>query len=92
MNKQELIDAIAARSGDTKTATAELVNAVLEVVTSALSEGESVQLVGFGTFSVGRRAARTGRNPATGAEITIAAAKTVKFRAGKAFKEAVDAP
>ena len=91
MNKQELIDAIAARSGDTKAAAAELVNAVLEVVASALSQGESVQLVGFGTFSVGQRAARTGRNPATGAEIQIAAAKTVKFTAGKAFKEAVNA-
>ena len=91
MNKQEVIDAIAARSGDTKAATAELVNSVLEVVAAALSEGESVQLVGFGTFSVGQRAARTGRNPATGAEIPIAGAKTVRFTAGKAFKEAVNA-
>lgn len=90
MNKQELIDALAARSGESKTATAELVNAVLEIVTGALSRGESVQLVGFGSFSVGQRAARTGRNPATGAEIKIAAAKTVKFAAGKAFKEAVN--
>ncbi|WP_018441916.1 HU family DNA-binding protein [Trinickia symbiotica] len=91
MNKQELIDAIAARSGGTKTATAELVNAVLEIVAGALSEGQSVQLVGFGTFSIGQRAARTGRNPATGAEIPIAAAKIVKFTVGKAFKEAVNA-
>lgn len=91
MNKQELIDTIAARSGDTKAATADLVNAVLEVVASAISQGESVQLVGLGTFSVGQRAARTGRNPATGAEIQIAAAKTVKFTAGKTFKEAVNA-
>lgn len=91
MNKQELIDAMAARSGESKAATAELINAVLEIVTGALSRGESVQLVGFGSFSVGRRAARTGRNPATGAEIKIAAAKTVKFTAGKAFKEAVNA-
>lgn len=91
MNKQELIDAMAARSGESKAATAELVNAVLEIVTGALSRGESVQLVGFGSFSVGQRAARTGRNPVTGAEIKIAAAKTVKFTAGKAFKEAVNA-
>ena len=91
MNKQELIDAMAARSGESKAATAELVNAVLEIVTGALSRGESVQLVGFGSFSVGQRATRTGRNPVTGAEIKIAAAKTVKFTAGKAFKEAVNA-
>ena len=91
MNKQELIDAMAARSGESKAATAELVNAMLEIVTGALSRGESVQLVGFGSFSVGQRAARTGRNPATGAEIKIAAAKTVKFTAGKAFKDAVNA-
>jgi DNA-binding protein HU-beta len=92
MNKQQLIDAIAARSSDTKAANAGLVSAVLELVASTLSEGESVQLVGFGTFSVGQRAVLTGRNPATGAEIPIAAAKTVKLTAGKAFKEAVNAP
>jgi DNA-binding protein HU-beta len=91
MNKQELIDAIAARSGESKAATADLLNAVLEIVTRAHSEGDSVQLVGFGSFSVGQRAARTGRNPATGATIPIAAAKTVKFTAGKASKEAVNA-
>jgi DNA-binding protein HU-beta len=92
LNKQQLVDAIAARSGESKAATADLLNAVLEIVARALSEGDSVQLVGFGSFSVGQRAARTGRNPATGAQMQIAAAKTVKFTAGKAFKEAVNAP
>ncbi|RQS12137.1 HU family DNA-binding protein [Burkholderia sp. Bp8998] len=66
--------------------------AVLDLITRAVSEGDSVQLVGFGSFSQGQRAARTGRNPTTGAEIAIAAAQTVKFSVGKAFKEAVNAP
>lgn len=64
----------------------------MDVIARAVSEGDSVQLVGFGSFSQGQRAARTGRNPTTGAEIVIAAAKTVKFSAGKAFKDAVNAP
>jgi DNA-binding protein HU-beta len=58
----------------------------------ALTDGGAVQLVGFGSFSTGQRAARTGRNPSTGAEIRIAAARTVKFTAGKAFKDAVNTP
>jgi len=91
MNKQELIDAVAASTGDSKTATGEAINAVLDVVTRAVTAGDAVQLVGFGSFSMGQRAARTGRNPSTGAEIRIAAAKTVKFTAGKAFKDAVNA-
>ena len=90
MNKQELVEAIVARTGGSKVATTEMVDAVFEVVTSALSRDESVQLVGFGTFALGQRAARTGRHPSTGAEIHIAAAKTVKFTAGKAFKEALN--
>jgi len=92
MNKQDLIDAVAASNGDSKTATGEAVNAVLDVITRAVTAGDVVQLVGFGSFSMGQRAARTGRNPSTGAEIQIAAAKTVKFTAGKAFKDAVNAP
>lgn len=64
----------------------------MDVIARAVSEGDSVQLVGFGSFSQGQRAARTGRNPTTGAEIVIAAAKTVRFSAGKAFKDAVNAP
>ncbi|SFU25985.1 HU family DNA-binding protein [Paraburkholderia aspalathi] len=91
MNKQELIDAVATTTGDTKAATGEAINAVLGAIIGALTAGDAVQLVGFGSFSTGQRAARTGRNPATGAEMQIAAAKTVKFTAGKAFKDAVNA-
>ncbi|RQP97729.1 MULTISPECIES: HU family DNA-binding protein [Burkholderia cepacia complex] len=91
MNKQELIDAVAADAGLSKVAASEAIQAVLDVITHAVSAGDSVQLVGFGSFSQGERAARTGRNPTTGAEIAIAAAKTVKFSAGKAFKDAVNA-
>ncbi|KGW78461.1 DNA-binding protein HU [Burkholderia pseudomallei MSHR2990] len=91
MNKQELIDAVAAGTGVTKTDASKTVQAVLEAVTDAVSRGESVQIIGFGAFSQGQRAARTGRNPTTGAEIAIPAAKTVKFTAGKAFKDAVNA-
>ncbi|MGF6609254.1 DNA-binding protein HU-beta [Paraburkholderia sp. WSM4175] len=90
MNKQELVDAVAAATGDSKTATAEMIDAFIGTVTVAITEGETVQLIGFGSFSTGARAARVGRNPATGAEIQIAAAKTVKFTAGKAFKDAVN--
>ncbi|MBV8259353.1 MAG: HU family DNA-binding protein [Paraburkholderia sp.] len=91
MNKQELIDAVAASTGETKAATGAAIDAILDVVTRAVTSGDSVQLVGFGSFSTGQRAARVGRNPATGEEIQIAAAKTVKFTAGKAFKDAVNA-
>jgi DNA-binding protein HU-beta len=90
MNKQELIDAVAASTGETKAATGAAIDAILEVVTRTVTSGDSVQLVGFGSFSTGQRAARVGRNPATGEEIQIAAAKTVKFTAGKAFKDAVN--
>ncbi|WDD90488.1 HU family DNA-binding protein (plasmid) [Burkholderia sp. FERM BP-3421] len=92
MNKQELIDAVAASTGASKTATSEVIQALLEVITHAVSADDTVQLIGFGAFSQGQRAARIGRNPTTGAEIAIAAAKTVKFIAGKAFKDAVNAP
>ncbi|MCX5545240.1 HU family DNA-binding protein [Paraburkholderia sp. CNPSo 3076] len=90
MNKQELIDAVAAATGASKAVTGEAVDADIGAVTKAVVKGDTVQLVGFGSFSQGRRAARTGRNPATGEEIKIAAAKTVKFTAGKAFKDAVN--
>ncbi|HDR9204405.1 HU family DNA-binding protein [Burkholderia vietnamiensis] len=92
MNKQELIDAVAADTGLSKTAAGEAIQTVMDVIARAVSEGDSVQLVGVGSFSQGQRVARTGRNPTTGAEIVIAAAKTVKFSAGKAFKDAVNAP
>ncbi|WGS52817.1 HU family DNA-binding protein [Paraburkholderia sp. D15] len=91
MNKQELIDAVAAATGESKAATGQTIDAIVEAVTKAVVGGDTVQLVGFGSFSTGSRAARVGRNPSTGAEIQIAAAKTVKFTAGKAFKEAVNA-
>jgi DNA-binding protein HU-beta len=90
MNKQELIDAVAATTGESKAATGEALDAIIESITSAIAKGDVVQLIGFGSFSVGARAARVGRNPATGAEIQIPAAKTVKFTAGKAFKDAVN--
>ncbi|RDK00312.1 HU family DNA-binding protein [Paraburkholderia lacunae] len=91
MNKQELIDAVAAATGESKAATGQTIDAIVDAVTAAVVGGDTVQLVGFGSFSTGARAARVGRNPSTGAEIQIAAAKTVKFTAGKAFKEAVNA-
>lgn len=91
MNKQELIDAVAAATGESKAATGQTIDAIVEAVTKAVVGGDTVQLVGFGSFSTGARAARVGRNPSTDAEIQIAAAKTVKFTAGKAFKEAVNA-
>jgi DNA-binding protein HU-beta len=91
MNKQELIDAVAAATGESKAATGQTIDAIVDAVTKAVVSGDTVQLVGFGSFSTGARAARVGRNPSTGEEIQIAAAKTVKFTAGKAFKEAVNA-
>ena len=73
MNKTELIDALAGKSGLTKADAGRAVDGVMEIISEALGKGESVTLVGFGTFSVGERAARVGRNPQTGAEIQIAA-------------------
>ena len=90
MNKQELIDAVASESGTSKLAAEEAINAVLNTISKEVAAGNAVQLVGFGTFGSGERAARTGRNPQTGETIEIAAAKTVKFTAGKAFKDAVN--
>ncbi|WP_118182583.1 HU family DNA-binding protein [Paraburkholderia phosphatilytica] len=90
MNKQELIDAVASSTGASKAATGETIDALIDTITKAVAKGDGVQLVGFGSFSQGSRAARTGRNPATGETINIAAAKTVKFTAGKAFKDAVN--
>lgn len=90
MNKQELIDAVAAKTGATKVETGEALDALIATITTAVTQGDTVQLIGFGSFATGARAARVGRNPATGAEIQIPAAKTVKFTAGKAFKDAVN--
>ena len=90
MNKSELIDAIAASADLPKAAAGRALDAVIETVESALKEGDSVALVGFGTFSVKDRAARTGRNPQTGAPIEIKAAKIPSFKAGKSLKDAVN--
>ena len=90
MQKSELSDAIAASADIPKAAASRALDAVIESVTGALKAGESVVLVGFGTFSVKDRAARTGRNPQTGKAISIAAAKIPGFKAGKALKDAVN--
>ncbi len=90
MNKTELIDAIATDCDLSKAAAQRALDSLLENVMSTVAKGGSVQLVGFGTFAAGSRAARTGRNPRTGEDIQIAAAKTVKFSVGKAFKDAVN--
>ena len=90
MNKSELIDAIAESADISKAAAGRAVDAVVDSVTGALKKGDQVTLIGFGTFSVKERAARTGRNPQTGAEIQIAAAKIPSFKAGKALKDAVN--
>lgn len=90
MNKAELIDAIAAHADLTKRDAGGAVDAFCEAIADALSRGEDVTLVGFGSFSVKEREARTGRNPATGATIDIPASKTVGFKPGKALKDAVN--
>ena len=91
MNKHELIEAVAARTGESKASAGAAIDAIIEAITAAVTRGENVQLVGFGSFSTGARAERAGRNPSTGETITIPAAKTVKFTAGKAFKDVVNA-
>ena len=90
MNKAELIAAVAAKTGETKKAAEEFVNAFVSVVTDSLVKGEKVQLVGFGSFEVRKRAARKGRNPQTKEEIKIPASKAPVFKAGKALKELVN--
>ena len=90
MNKAELVAAIAAKTGATKKAAEELVNAFVATVTEALEKGDKVQLVGFGSFEVRKRAARKGRNPQTKEEIKIPASKAPVFKAGKALKDLVN--
>lgn len=90
MNKSELIDAIAASADISKAAAGRALDAMTDSVTTALKGGDQVTLIGFGTFSVKDRAARTGRNPQTGAEIQIKAAKVPSFKAGKALKDSVN--
>ncbi|MBE0507260.1 MAG: HU family DNA-binding protein [Marinospirillum sp.] len=89
MNKAELIAAVATGADIPKAAAERAVNALTETITSQLAGGGEVTLVGFGTFSAKERAARTGRNPQTGEEIQIAAAKVPSFKAGKSLKDAV---
>lgn len=90
MNKSELIAAIAAKTGETKKDAEATLNAFIDVVTEALTKGDKVQLVGFGSFEVRKRAARKGRNPQTKEEIKIPASKAPVFKAGKALKELVN--
>ncbi|WCG82165.1 MULTISPECIES: nucleoid-associated protein HU-beta [unclassified Pectobacterium] len=90
MNKSQLIDKIAADADISKAAAGRVLDAIIGSVTDSLKEGDDVALVGFGTFSVRERAARTGRNPQTGKEISIPAAKVPGFRAGKTLKDAVN--
>lgn len=90
MNKSELIDQIADAADVSKASAGRALDAVLEAITKAMKKGDMVTLVGFGTFYVGKRAARNGRNPRTGATIKIKATKTPKFRAGKSLKDAVN--
>ncbi|MFC0117002.1 MULTISPECIES: nucleoid-associated protein HU-beta [Pseudoalteromonas] len=90
MNKSQLIDQIAADADISKAAAGRALDSFIESVTGALKAGDSVALVGFGTFSVRERAARSGRNPQTGETIQIAAANIPSFKAGKALKDAVN--
>ncbi len=89
-NKSDLIEAIAKSADISKAAAGRALDATIESITKTLKKGELVSLVGFGTFYVGKRAARSGRNPRTGATIKIKAAKVPKFRAGKGLKDAVN--
>ena len=89
MNKSELVEAVAKKADITKAAAQEALEAVIESISKALKKGDEVRLVGFGTFSVAKRAASTGRNPRTGEAIKIKASKKVAFRVAKDLKEAI---
>lgn len=89
VNKSELIDAIADGAEVSKAAAGRALDSAVDAITAALKKGDSVTIVGFGTFSVGKRGARTGRNPRTGQPIKIKASKTAKFKAGKALKDGI---
>ncbi len=92
MNKSELVDAVAAKTGLTKIQSSEAIDAVVGAVQETLKGGGQVTLVGFGVFLTGDRAARTGRNPRTGEEIQIPAARLPKFKPGKGLRDAVALP
>lgn len=91
MNKSELIEAVATKTEASKAAAGKAIDAVLDAVMEAVTKGDSVSLIGFGTFEARKRAARNGKNPATGAAIKIAATTVPAFRAGKSFKDKVAA-
>jgi DNA-binding protein HU-beta len=90
MNKTELIDAMATKTGLAKKDAGAALDAFISAVSEALKKGDRVQLIGFGTFETAKRAARTGRNPQTGKEMKIKASKTPKFKPGKALKDLVN--
>lgn len=90
MNKGDIIDAIANGAGLTKADSGRALEALITAIEKALKKGDTVSIIGFGTFSVRKRAARKGRNPRTGAEIKIKASKTPAFKAGKALKDAIN--
>ncbi|RZO16951.1 MAG: HU family DNA-binding protein [Candidatus Thioglobus sp.] len=90
MNKADLIDAVATKTGLGKSQASSAVESFLDVISEALTRGETVSLVGFGIFSVSERAGRVGRNPRTGESITIAPSRAPKFKAGKGLKDAVN--
>jgi DNA-binding protein HU-beta len=90
VNKSDLVDAIAKSADLSKAAAARALDSTVDTIKKALKKGDTVSLVGFGTFKVGKRAARNGRNPRTGATIKIKAAKVPKFSAGKGLKDAVN--
>lgn len=90
MNKSDLVDAVAADTGLTKADATKAVDALFDAITGALKSGDEVRLVGFGTFAVSERAARTGKNPRTGEEIQIEASKQPKFKPGKGLKDALN--
>ena len=90
MNKSELVDVVSRSAGISKAASEKALEGALDAIKGALKRGQSVTLVGFGTFKVGRREARAGRDPRTGAEIRIQAARVPKFSAGKALKDALN--
>ena len=90
MNKGELVNAVAERTGMGRSQAGEALDAALEAITESLKKGEEVKIVGFGTFVVGNRAAGEARNPRTGEKVQVPASKTPKFRAGAGLKEAVN--
>ena len=90
MNKNELIDAMTAKTGASKAETSRAVSALIEVISDALKMGESISLTGFGTFEVRNRSARIGRNPKTGKELKIAASKVPTFKPGAALKGSIN--